>query len=301
MDLSAESRARIAAVTGGRLPESVRVRAGALGIRCLVWGEPAVPTAVLVHGNGGHAHWWDALVPALVPGWRLVAPDLRGHGESDWAEPPRYRLEDFSADLTPVLDALAPGPVALVGHSMGGRVVAWYAAHHPDRVRALAVLDSRMTRVERADAAKWRAQVAGKRHGRGHATRAAALAAFRFVPAELRVPAAVVADLAHHAVHEWAPGDWTFRFDRAVLSLDGDGAGDLFGALGRIRCPTLLMAGAASWVMDTAQLRAVAAALPGCAVRVFPGGHHFLVAHAGAVGRALREFLDALPARERGR
>jgi hypothetical protein len=53
--------------------------------------------------------------------------------------------------------------------------------------------------------------------------------------------------------------------------------------------------------MDAAELRAVAAAIPGCATRTFPGGHHFLVAHGAAVGRALRDFLDALPARAGGR
>jgi pimeloyl-ACP methyl ester carboxylesterase len=253
-----------------------------------------------VHGNGGHAHWWDGLVPALVPGWRLVALDLRGHGESDWAEPPRYRLEHFADDLTPVLDRLTEGPVALVGHSMGGRVAVWFAGRHPERVRGLAVLDSRMTRVGRDDAARWRAGVAGKRHGRGYPTRGAALSAFRFVPPEPGVPEAVVANLAHHAVHERGPGDWTFRFDRAVLALDGDGAVDLSGALGRVRCPTLLMAGADSWVMDAAELRAVAAAIPGSSVRVLPGAHHFLTAHGAAAGAALRDFLDALPARAAG-
>jgi len=234
---------------------------------------------------------------ALVPGWRLVAVDLRGHGESDWAEPPRYRLEDFASDLDPVLDALAPEPVVLVGHSMGGRVAAWYAAMRPGRVRALAVLDSRMTRIGIGDAVRWRARVAGTRAGRGHPTRAAALAAFRFVPPEPDVPPAVVADLAHHAVRERAPGDWTFRFDRGVLAHDGDGALDLGGVLGRIRCPTLLMAGADSWVMDAEELVRVAAAIPGCTTRVFPGGHHFLVAHGDPAGRALREFVDALPPR----
>jgi hypothetical protein len=105
--------------------------------------------------------------------------------------------------------------------------------------------------------------IAGKRQGRGYASREAAMAAFRFVPDETDVPAAVVANLAHHAVVERGPGDWTFRFDRAVLSLEGDGAGDLRAALRRVRCPTLLMAGEASWVMDAEERAALAGALPG--------------------------------------
>lgn len=299
--MSTDGPALVAAVTGGLLPVPVHVGAGRLVLHALTWGAAADPAVVLLHGNGGHAHWWDALVPALVPGWRVIAPDLRGHGESDWPEAPAYRSADFAADLDALLAALVPGRVALVGHSMGGRIAAWWAARHPERLEGLALLDSRMSNVAPELAARWRGRVAGRRQGRGYPTRAAAFGAFRFVPDEPGVPAAVVADLAHHAVTERAPGDWTFRFDRAVLSLEGDGAVDLFTMLGRIRCPTVVMAGAASWVMDAAQRAAVAAAIPGSTLRVFPGGHHFLVAHPDAVGAALREFLDGLPSHSTGR
>lgn len=295
MDLTAEGRARIAAVTGGLLPEVATVDARGLALRCLLWGRAEDPVAVLLHGNGAHAHWWDALVPALVPGWRLVVPHLRGHGESAWPEPPGYRMEDFAADLSAVLAALAPGPTALVGHSMGGRVALWRAARHPETARGLVVLDSRLNTVDPSLAAAWRGHMSGRRTGRTYPTRAAALAAFRFVPDEPGVAAEIVADLAHHAIVERAPGEWTFRFDRAVLELDGDGAGDLMGILRRLHCPALLMAGDTSWVMDAEQRRDVAAAAPGCAIRVFPGAHHFLVVQPQAVGRALRGFLDALP------
>ena len=283
------------------IARSVRVRSGRLDLHCLVRGDVGDACVVLVHGNGGHARWWDALVPALVPGWRILAPDLRGHGESAWAEPPAYRIDDYADDLGALLDALVVGPVALVGHSMGGRIAVRYAAAHPERMRGLAILDSRMTGVDRTAAAAWRGRISGQRAGRGYPTRAAALAAFRFVPDEPGVPDAVVAELARHAIVERAPGDWTFRFDRAVLSLDGDGGGDLMAALRRIRCPATVMAGADSWVMDAAHRRAVVAALPGCTTRVFPGGHHFLVAHGAAVGAALREFVDGLPPLDRGR
>ena len=291
MDLTAELTA---AVTGGLLPASVRVPAGALSLRCLVWGRDGDPTVVLLHGNGAHAHWWDPLVSALVPGWRVIAPDLRGHGQSGWPEEPAYDVTDFATDLTAVLGALAPGPVPLVGHSMGGRIALWYAVQHPERMRALALLDSRLTTVPRPLMEAWRASMAGKRHGRTYPSRAAALAAFRFVPEERGVAPAVLADLAHHAVEERAPGEWTYRFDRAVLRPEGDGAGDLSAPLRRLRCPVAIMAGEASWVLPAAERAALVTANPSCAMHVFPGAHHFFVGDPAPVGAALRAFLDRL-------
>ncbi len=276
----------------GLTPASRRVDAAGLALRCLVWGRDADPTVVLVHGNGGHAHWWTPLVPALVPGWRVVVPDLRGHGESDWPAAPSYRLDDLLGDLEAIRRALAPGPVAIAGHSMGGRVALAYAARQP--VRGLALLDTHLGGVDADIAARWRGRVAGRRAGTSHPTREAAIAAFRFVPDERDVPPETIALLAAHAVRERAPGDWTFRFDRAVLSLDGDGGGDLSGALAGVACPVWLASGARSWVMDAAERARMAAARPGSRPEVFPGGHHFLVAHPVAAGSALRRFLDGL-------
>ena len=232
--------------------------------------------------------------PRWCPGWRIIAPDLRGHGQSDWAEPPHYRLWDFIADLTALLGALAPGRVVLGGHSMGGRVAAWYAGAHPEHVRGLVVLDARMGEVDPEMAARWRGSMVGKREGRGYPTREAALTAFRFVPDERGVAPAVIANLAHHAVVERAPGEWTFRFDRAVLALDGDGAGDLAPVLRRLRCPVLGLTGAESGVMAPAEREALVAAIPRCTVHVVPGGHHFLLTAPAAVGALVRAFLDGL-------
>jgi pimeloyl-ACP methyl ester carboxylesterase len=269
------------------------VRGDGLQLTCLVWGNDDDPSVVLVHGNGGHARWWDPLLPWLVPGWRLVVPHLRGHGESDWAEPPRYALDDFTRDLDAVFRALVPAARAsLVGHSMGGRVALAAAAAWPERVRALAVLDSRFDPIDLAFAAKYRSTVAGKREGRGYPTRADAMAAFRFIPDEPGVDPTIVAHLAAHAVRERAPGDWTFRFDRGVLSMEGDGAGDLRERFPRVRCPFFVGAGAASWVMPARELAQIRAAIPEVRVQVFPGAHHFLVRCPEQLGPALRAFLD---------
>jgi pimeloyl-ACP methyl ester carboxylesterase len=279
-------------VTGGPVPQELRLRAGALGIHALVWGREGDPLLLLVHGSGGHAHWWDPLVPALLPGRRLVALDTRGHGGSDWPEPADYRIESLCADLVSVLEALAPGPVPVIGHSMGGRAVAWLAARHPERVRGAAILDSRVRAPGEAGQRRWLERVQGRRRGRDYPGREAALAAFRLVPPEPDVPQAVLDDLAWHAIAERAPGRWTFRFDRAVLSSEGDGAGDLLPELARIRVPFWIARGEGSPVLTQPEEAELRAALPGARLATLPGAHHFFLSHPEPAAAWLLEFLE---------
>jgi pimeloyl-ACP methyl ester carboxylesterase len=271
------------------------VRAAGLRLHFLDWGEAAAPPVLLVHGNGGHAHWWDPLVPFLAPGRRLVAPDLRGHGESDWPAEPAYGIADCATDLAALLDALSLARPAIVAHSMGARVAVWLAAHLRERVRGLALLDTSLAGVDEATARQWRGRMVGQRHGRSYASRDAARAAFRFVPPEPDVPAAIVDDLACHAIVERAPGDWTLRFDRAVLSLAGDGAGNLVDLAAGLRCPLWLGRGSGSLVAPRSEIAALQSRRDAVEAHDFAGGHHFFLSHPRATGEALRGFLDRLP------
>ncbi len=273
--------------------ESLYVCVGALMLRCLAWGDADDPPVVLLHGAGAHAHWWDALVPHLLPGWRLIAPDLRGHGASDWAPAP-YLIEHFYDDLCGLLDALTSCPVVLIGHSMGGRVAAWYAAHRPERVRGLALLDTRMAGLQPDRIDRWRGINVGSGPRRIYPTRQEALASFRVIPPERGIAAEVLASLAEHAIVQLGSAEWALRFDRSVLRLEGSRLADIFHLLPRIHCPSVVMKGEASTVTTAAECAATAAALGHCPVHVFPGGHHFLLAQPTAVGAALRTFLDRL-------
>jgi pimeloyl-ACP methyl ester carboxylesterase len=290
-----DAAALIAAVTGGALPEYATVRSDGLSLRCAVWGDAAAPAVLAVHGNGGHAHWWDALVPFLLPAYRVIAPDLRGHGASDWPATPAYRIEDFAGDLARIVAQLAPSPLAVIAHSMGARAAAWFAAQHAPQVRGLGLLDTSLAGVDAATAARWRGKLVGQRHGPSYPDAAAACAAFRFVPPEPGVDAAIVADLAHHAVYQRAAGDWRFRFDRAVLSLDGDGAGDLTGLVAALRCPLWIGRGRGSGdVIPRSNFDTLLARRPDLVLHDFPGAHHFFLSHPARAGAALRRFLDGL-------
>lgn len=265
--------------------------AGGPRLRLLCWGDPGAAPVLCIHGAGAHAHWWEAIAPALLPSRRVVAPDLRGHGASERAA--SYLIEDFAADCLAVLDACTAGPVALVGHSMGGRVAAWIAAHHPERVRRLALLDARLGAVPRERAERWRNTRPATAAPRTWATRAEAIAGFRLTPPETDVPAAALAALAAHAVAPQPDGRWALAFDRTVLGLAGSRLADLLPLVARVRCPLLFLRGRDSTVVGPAQSAALQAALPTAVIETVAGGHHFLLAHPAATAARLAAFLAA--------
>jgi 3-oxoadipate enol-lactonase len=94
---------------------------------------------VLLHALGEQSSDWAPVAAALVPSWHVYAPDLRGHGASDW--PASYTIEQLATDLAGFLDALDLDQVTLGGHSVGGPPAYLYAARHPDRVIRLVLED----------------------------------------------------------------------------------------------------------------------------------------------------------------
>jgi pimeloyl-ACP methyl ester carboxylesterase len=129
---------RVALESAGLRAETVAGAAGPL--RVFVGGRG--PTVVLVHGTGVHAGDWYRVVPALAARYRLLVPDLPGHGESAAAEGP-IAVADLAAALGAVIEAKGGGGrVTLVGNSLGGWVSLLYAAGHPERVERVVGISS---------------------------------------------------------------------------------------------------------------------------------------------------------------
>ncbi len=105
-------------------------------------GDPWRPRLIFVHGGGqSRRSWRRALRNMANAGFSVVSFDLRGHGESAWAEDGDYTLEAHVRDLTAIIDAM-PSTPSLVGASLGGRVALDAAARlGPERVRALVLVD----------------------------------------------------------------------------------------------------------------------------------------------------------------
>jgi pimeloyl-ACP methyl ester carboxylesterase len=113
----------------------------------LEWGAVGAPhTALLVHGLTGRAEAFKALVESLAPDdlpngpWRLLTPDLRGRGASSTVTG-GGGVPEHARDLLALLDGEGLDRVILVGHSMGAMIGVYMAAHHPERIEGLVLVD----------------------------------------------------------------------------------------------------------------------------------------------------------------
>lgn len=262
------------------------VEINGLRLSFLEWGMAGRPVLCFLHGGSAHAHWFDRVTPAFVDRFHVIALDQRGHGESDWAEPPAYATENFAADLLGVIDALGWRRIALIGHSMGGHNAMSFAAWHPDRVSALVIVDSRPSiPVDRLN----RLRTRGRLTLHPYPTLEAAVRSFRLLPRETVADPAFLTHLGQAGVVE-REGQWVYRFDPA--SNGSRQPVDAWTLLDRITAPTLIVRGELSPNLPRDTVDRLRAAIRGAAFAEIAGSYHHLVLDnpAGFV-QALAAFL----------
>lgn len=89
------------------------------------------PTVVLLHGSSGYGLMWQGVADHLGDRFRIIAPDQRGHGDSDKPDG-EYSANEYAEDMHDFIQALDLGPVVIGGHSLGGRVSQVFAAEYPE-------------------------------------------------------------------------------------------------------------------------------------------------------------------------
>ena len=106
-----------------------------------IWGEDDAPTLVVLYGWGDVSASFQFVVDELPGNWRIVAPDWRGFGLTQWNDGP-YWFPDYLADLDALLEHYSPNePARIVGHSMGAIVASLYAGVRPERIARFANLE----------------------------------------------------------------------------------------------------------------------------------------------------------------
>jgi pimeloyl-ACP methyl ester carboxylesterase len=252
------------------------------------WGDRARACVVLVHGGSAHAHWWDVFAATLADTYHVLAPNLRGHGDSEHCDPPAYQLAHYVEDLRVFIEVVPRRAVALVGHSLGGSIATAYSAAAPHRVQSLVVVDSALKMTPRG--ARYMTRL---RHVPSpvYNDREEALRRFGLLPAATTADTALLRHMAGHGIRALADGRWTLKFDRAAMGQHAPY--DLTPALERIRCPILFVRGAESTVLTSSMLAALRAAAPHAEVAEVAGAHHHVMLdNPPGFARAVRDFLD---------
>jgi 3-oxoadipate enol-lactonase len=269
-----------------------RVAAGNVTLEVAEAGEGGRPL-LLVHGfTGAKEDFTEFLDDLATLGWHAVAPDLRGHGNSD--KPPgeaSYSLPILVADVLALADAMGWQDFAAVGHSLGGMVMQRLVIEHPERVRALVLMDSSHGVPESLDpaAVELGAEIVrdhglltllalqNERRDRDPTTTAAHLRLLRERPGW--------AEFGDRKLLASSPDMW-LAMTRAILDQD-----DRLDALGAVIVPTLVLVGE----QDDAflpQCERIAKAIPGAQLVVIPdAGHSPQFENTPAWWAALSSFL----------
>lgn len=264
---------------------------GARRLSYLTWGDAARPALLLLHGGTACAgDWWQVAGP-LAPAWRVIAPDQRGCGHSDWDPQARYGIEPLLDDVDELLASLRLDRFVVAGHSLGAAAALLLAARRPELVRGLVLVDG------------------GPKDG---SPRPAALR--REIPDSFRSGEEALAFLAESGLGGRGRAPWVLE-TRFVADLDGrlrwraDMAGarrwaeaggeplllELWPEVARLRCPTLYVRGAESQLVPPELPGRMVALNPLVrATEIADAGHGVHYEQPDAFVAVLQEFLADL-------
>lgn len=248
-------------------------------------GGAGVPL-VLIHGFPLDRTIWAAQIAGLAGVARVIAPDLRGFGESDMAGG-AMTVDDYATDVRALMDALGLAKAVIGGVSMGGYVAMAFQRKFASRVQALLLVDTRGD----ADTPEGRtgrdASIALAR-AEGAPAIAAKMIGKMLTPAASDAMRRALLELMSRQTLEGVVGALAALRDRSSSTSSNAG----------IRVPTLVVAGAEDALIPVAEAEALRATIPGSRLVVVPGaGHLPNYETPDAFNVAVREWLAALPVR----
>jgi len=250
---------------------------------------------LFVHGFSHNRVVWDGVIEALDSGFRPIAVDLRGHGESEWSTEGAYGLDDYAGDLVGFLSH-TEGPIHVVGHSLGGNAATLFAAAHAEQIRSLTLVDTGPAlRLEAA------MHIVGEVDSGFRALDSVAEYRRQLTMLHPLGAPELLDQLAVRSLVERLDGRFELALDPGVSSGDVsnfDFEADeqrLWAALEKVDAPVFVARGAMSSLLTEAVAqRVVDGGVTGSQLEVFPrAGHAVMIDAAEDLGRSLNQFLNA--------
>lgn len=271
-----------------------------LRLHYLDWGNAGAPPLILVHGGLDHCRNWDWVAAELRGDFHVIAPDLRGHGDSEWASDGQYSAHGFVYDLAQLIEQQRLSPVTLIGHSLGGSICLRYAGLYPQNVAKLVAIEGlgfRSASVIQPVDVRLRAWIDAQRDLAARQPKrypAIADAVDRMRDANRHLGAEQARHLAVHGVRRNEDGTYSWKFDNYLHSpRPADEDVELPHLWERITCPVMLAYGKNSWASNPAEDGRIAHFQQGQVVAFDDAGHWL---HHDQLDRFLveiRKFLAA--------
>lgn len=240
---------------------------------------------MLLHGSTTTAHSWDAIAPRLADRFRVIALDLRNHGESDRGAFGSRAV--VAGDLAAIVDVLGLETFGLVGHSAGGGAALVYAVSHPDRLTHLVIEDIGPVAPRGSRALRGARRHSGPLEFESFARLCAWMRKIRphatddWIESQARLSSVVLPD-----------GRCQTKYTAAPIDDKSPPNADLWPLLPRVTCPTLLLRAEESAIFPEADAARMLEILPDARVVVVPNAGH--MAHEdnpGFVGEVIAQFF----------
>lgn len=236
-----------------------------LRLHYVEWGDASAPPLILLHGRMDHCRNWDWVASRLADRYRVIAPDLRGHGDSSWSVGNAYSMYDYILDVAELVDQLKLEPVVLIGHSLGGGIATKFTGVYPHRVKKLISVEglgsAPDTLAEQAGLSTAQKMLAWTREmrriaekpERQFATREQAIE--RMKQANSHLSGERARHLALEGIVKKENGQYRWKYDPFVgvhppFDMSVADTHQLWSA---ISCPVLLIWGRDSWASDPAE------------------------------------------------
>jgi pimeloyl-ACP methyl ester carboxylesterase len=264
------------------------VTANGLRLHVVETGEASAgrPAIILLHGIARHAHTFDHITGQFARTYRVLAVDMRGHGESAWSQQGAYLVQDYVKDLEGLVDELRLTRVTLLGNSTGGRVAQVYAGLHSDRVAKLVVEDVGPERPQNiADAFARRVE----QEKNGWASEDELVA--QLVTQNRRTPEPLLRTYAHFGLKRRDDGRLIWKRDPNLVK--GFVETELWDSVRKITAPTLYVIGGGSRIVPPETQQKLKDTLPNVRIVVMPGlGHYPDEEDTGGFMKIVTQFLQ---------
>jgi len=269
------------------------------------WGNDGAPPLLLVHGNRDHCRNWDWIAEALRHDYHVIAPDLRGHGDSQWAIGATYPFVDYVYDIAQLVHQKKLAPLTIIGHSLGGHITMQYAGIYPESVTKLVSIEGfgpplkwAQARAKKSSMARMREWMEQLRDLAGRLPRKYSSVdecVARMREANTFLSEAQARHLTVHGVSQNEDGTYSWKFDNYVRAYSPYlfNEGELKELWENIACPTLLIRGMQSWAGDPVQDGRAAYLKDTQVVAIDKAGHWVHHDQLPQVLTALRAFLGA--------